>query len=30
LCRLLDDRHLLDPAACLGRGALAADGLPLA
>ena len=25
LCRLLDDRHLLDPAACLGRGAAAAD-----
>ena len=25
LCRLLDDRHLLDPAACRGRGAAGAD-----
>ena len=25
LCRLLDDRHLLDPAACLGRVAAVAD-----
>src|SRR5438034_7585319 len=24
-CRLLDDRHLLDPAAQLGRGAVVAD-----